>query len=70
MAMTTRYRGARQNRVRLRSCVFCGKPVSPADHSAVEEIEERNTGDSKPSPSTRLWHKACFEQHLDEGEEC
>lgn len=70
MAMTTRYRGARQNRVRLRFCVLCGKPVSPADHSAVEEIEERNTGDSNPSPSTRLWHKACFEQHLDEGEEC
>jgi hypothetical protein len=70
MAMTTRYRGARQNRVRLRSCVLCGKPVSPADHSAVEEIEEGNTGDSNPSPSTRLWHKACFEQHLDEGEEC
>ncbi len=73
MAITTRRSSARQDRARLRSCVFCGKPVSPGDQSAVEEVEEseeRNTGDSGASPSMRLWHKTCFEHHLDEGEEC
>ncbi len=47
-------------------CAFCGGPADPQSSEAIVETHGRRIPDDH---ITQIWHRSCFDEFLDQGEE-